>query len=43
MKPEDLTVIGYIGDFLVGIYTAKCDAYLHFITVLNDGSETAQP
>ena len=42
MKPEDLAVIGHKGDLLVDIYTAKCDAYLHFTAVLNDGGEDAQ-
>jgi len=40
--PEDLTVIGYTGDLLADIYTAKCDAYLHFTVVLNDGGKGAQ-
>ena len=42
MEPEDLTVIGHIGDLLVDIYTAKCGAYLHFTVVLNDGGKGAQ-
>lgn len=42
MEPEDLTVIGHIGDLLVDIYTAKHGAYLHFTAVLNDGGKGAQ-
>ena len=42
MESENLTVIGHTGDFLVDIYTAKCDAYLHFTAVLNDGGKRAQ-
>ena len=42
MEPKDFTVIGHIGDLLVDIYTAKCDAYLHFNAVLNEGGEDAQ-
>ena len=42
MEPEDLAVIGHIGDLLVDIYTAKCDAYLPFSAVINDSGEGAQ-
>jgi len=42
VEPEDLTVIGHIGDLLVDIYTAKCDAYLHFNAVLNASGKRAQ-
>ena len=42
MESEDLTVIGHTGDLLVDTYTAKCDAYLHFTAVLNDGGKRAQ-
>ena len=41
MESENLTVIGHTGDLLVDIYTAKCDAYLHFTAVLNDGGKRA--
>ena len=42
MESEDLAVIGHKGDLLVDIYTAKCDAYLHFTAVLNASGESAQ-
>ena len=42
MESENLTVIGHTGDLLADIYTAKCDAYLHFTVVLNDGGKGAQ-
>ena len=42
MESEDLAVIGHVGDLLVDIYTAKCDAYLHFTAVLNASGEGAQ-
>ena len=42
MEPEDLAVIGHIGDLLADIYTVKYGAYLHFTAVLNDGSKGAQ-
>ena len=42
MESENLTVIGHTGDLLVDIYTAKCDAYLHFTAVLNDGGKRVQ-
>ncbi len=35
VKPENLTVIDYVSDLLVDIYTVKYDAYLKFTTVLN--------
>ena len=43
VEPEDLTVIGHVDDLLADIYTAKCDAYLHFTAALNASGETAQP
>lgn len=42
MKPENLAVIGHIGDLLVDIDTTKCDVHLHFTAVLNDSGEPAQ-
>ena len=42
MKPEDLTVIGYVDDLLADIYAAENGAYLNFTVVLNDSGETAQ-
>ena len=35
MKPENLAVIGHIGDLLVDIDTTKCDVHLHFTAVLH--------
>ena len=32
---ENRELLGVIGGLLVDIYTAKCDAYLHFTAVLN--------
>ena len=42
MEPEDLAVIGHIGDLFVDIYTAKCGAYLHFTAMRNVCGEDAQ-
>ena len=42
VEPEDLAIIGHKGDLLVDIYTAKCDAYLHFTAMLNASGEGAQ-
>jgi hypothetical protein len=42
VEPEDLTVIGHIGDLLADIYAAENGAYLHFTAMLNASGETAQ-
>lgn len=42
MEPENLTVIGYVGDLLADIYAAENSAYLHFTVMLNSSGRGAQ-
>lgn len=42
MEPEDLTLIGHIGDLVADIYADEYGQYLHFTAMLNANGETAQ-